>query len=257
MSIYCWVRRREITDDLVELLIRLVHRISVRAERKVVQELIRDIRKVRGKTTLLFRLAEAAVEHPDGIVRDVLFPVIGERTLEDLVEEYRSTGPAYLKKIHTVVRASYSGHYRRMLPLILEALEFRSNNTVHRPVIDAIALIRQHRESRQHYFALEEAPIEGVLRKNMREIVIETDRHGVERVNRINYEIAVLGALRSKLRCKELWVGGAKRFRNPDEDSLRIMATTVPNITDASICRNATMTSVGDCGRRWSLPWTR
>ena len=144
--------------------------------------------------------------------------MIGERTLEDLVEEYRSTGPAYLKKIHTVVRASYSGHYRRMLPLILEALEFRSNNTVHRPVIDAIALIRQHRESRQHYFALEEAPIEGVLRKNMREIVIETDRHGVERVNRINYEIAVLGALRSKLRCKELWVVGAKRFRNPDED---------------------------------------
>ena len=218
VSIYCWVRRREITDDLVELLIRLVHRISVRAERKVVQELIRDIRKVRGKTTLLFRLAEAAVEPPDGIVRDVLFPVIGERTLEDLVEEYRSTGPAYLKKIHPVVRASYSGHYRRMLPLILEALEFRSNNTVHRPVIDAIALIRQHRESRQHYFALEEAPIEGGLRKKMREIVIETDRHGVERVNRINYEIAVLGALRSKLRCKELWVVGAKRFRNPDED---------------------------------------
>ena len=134
-------------DDLVELPIRLVHHISVRAERKVVQELIRDIRKVHGKTTLLYKLAEAAVEHPDGIVRDVLFPVIGERTLEDLVEEYRSTGPAYLKKIHTVVRASYSGHYRRMLPLILETLEFRSNNTVHRPVIKAIELIHQHRES--------------------------------------------------------------------------------------------------------------
>ena len=218
VSIYCWVRRREITDDLVELPIRLVHHISVRAERKVVQELIRDIRKVHGKTTLLYKLAEAAVEHPDGIVRDVLFPVIGERTLEDLVEEYRSTGPAYLKKIHTVVRASYSGHYRRMLPLILETLEFRSNNTVHRPVIKAIELIHQHRESRQHYFTLEEAPIEGVLRKNMREIVIETDSHGVERVNRINYEIAVLGALRTKLRCKEIWVVGAKRFRNPDED---------------------------------------
>ena len=28
-----------------------------------------------------------------------------------------------------------------------------------------------------------------------------------------------------------------------------MMATTVPNITDASICRNATMTSVGDCGK--------
>ena len=173
---------------------------------------------MHGKTTLLFRLAEAAIEHPDGTVRNVLFPVIGERTFEDLAAEYRSTGPAYVKRIHTVIRASYSGHYRRALPLILDALAFRSTNTIHRPVIDAIDLIRHYRGSRQRYFSLEEAPLDGVVRKNMREIVVETDRHGVERVNRINYEIAVLEALRAKLRCKEIWVVGADRFRNPDED---------------------------------------
>ena len=218
VSIYCWMRAREITDDLVELLIRVVHGISVRAERKVVQELVRDIRSVHGKTTLLFKLAEAAMEHPDGTVRHVLFPVVGERTLGDLVAEYRATGPAYLKRIHTVIRASYSGHYRRALPAILDALAFRSTNTMHRPVIEAIDLIRQYRGSRQRYFTLKEAPLDGVVRKNMREIVIEADRHGVERVNRINYEIAVLEALRAKLRCKEIWVVGADRFRNPDED---------------------------------------
>lgn len=73
MSIYCWVRRREITDDLVELLIRVVHRMSVRAERKVVLELIRDIRKVRGKTTLLFK-SELTTSH-----RTVLVPATGSR----------------------------------------------------------------------------------------------------------------------------------------------------------------------------------
>jgi hypothetical protein len=34
----------------------------------------------------------------------------------------------------------------------------------------------------------------------------------------INYEIAVLQALRDRLRCKEIWVVGADRYRNPDED---------------------------------------
>lgn len=218
LAMYCWVRRREIVDDLVELLLRIVHGISSRAERKVVKELVRDIRKVRGKTTLLFRLAEAALEHPDDTVRDVLYPVIGERTLSDLVAEYRSAGPGYLRKVHSVVRASYGGHYRRILPLILNTLRFRSNNARQQPVIAAIDLIQRHRDSRRVYLPLDEVPINGVFRKNMRDILVEADSHGVERVNRINYEIAVLEALRTKLRCKEIWVEGADKFRNPDED---------------------------------------
>ena len=44
-----------------------------------------------------------------------------------------------------------------------------------------------------------------------------TPRDG-QRVNRITYEICVLEALRDKLRCKEVWVVGANRYRNPDDD---------------------------------------
>ena len=38
------------------------------------------------------------------------------------------------------------------------------------------------------------------------------------RVNRVNYEICVLTALRERLRCKEIWAVGADRYRNPDDD---------------------------------------
>lgn len=41
---------------------------------------------------------------------------------------------------------------------------------------------------------------------------------GRNRVNRITYEICVLEALRVRLRCKEIWVAGADRYRNPDDD---------------------------------------
>jgi hypothetical protein len=34
----------------------------------------------------------------------------------------------------------------------------------------------------------------------------------------INYEICILRELRERLRCKEIWVVGADRYRNPDED---------------------------------------
>lgn len=37
-------------------------------------------------------------------------------------------------------------------------------------------------------------------------------------MNRINYEFCVLQTLRARLRCKEVWVMGADRFRHPDAD---------------------------------------
>jgi hypothetical protein len=104
---------------------------------------------VHGKTTLLFKLAEAALEHPRGIVNEVLYPIVGEPTLAALVQEYWAQGPAYRHHVYTLIRSSYSHHYRRMLPLILDALTFRSNNAAYQPVIDALAWLRGHRESRQ------------------------------------------------------------------------------------------------------------
>jgi Tn3 transposase DDE domain len=61
-------------------------------------------------------------------------------------------------------------------------------------------------------------PLEGVVRPSVQELVVRTDAKGHERVDRINYEICVLQALREQLRCKEIWVVGADRYRNPDED---------------------------------------
>jgi len=104
-------------------------------------------------------------------------------------------------------------------PLLLEALEFRSNNARHRPVIEAIDWLRQHKDDRQRFVSTDAgAPIEGLVRGVWRELILEKDTQGNERVNRINYEIYVLQQLREKLRCKEIWVVGADRYRNPDDD---------------------------------------
>lgn len=219
LAAFCWQRRQEIIDGLVDLLIQIVHRISVRAEKKVVDELLGDLQKVHGKTTLLFKMAEAALGQPNGVVKDVLYPVVSEQTLTDLVKEYRAHGPTYRRHVYTILRASYSGHYRRMLPPLLDALDFRTHLATHRPIINALALIKANRESRKQHFAVDgTVPIEGVVPPNWRELVLEQDSSGEVRVNRINYEISALHSLREGLRCKAIWVAGADRFRNPDED---------------------------------------
>lgn len=218
LAFYCVPREGEIVDGLVELLIQITHRITVKAEKRVIEELLADAVQVRGKTGILFDIAHAALENPDGVVREVIFPVAGEATFEKLVKEAAAGGGQRHARIHTVVRASYGSYYRRMLPKLLAALEFRSNNTVHRPLLDAIDVIRAAVDDGRQYYDLEDIAVDGVIRPKWRDIVIEMAPDGSQRVNRINYEICVLQSLREKLRCKEVWVIGADRWRNPDDD---------------------------------------
>lgn len=204
---------------MVDLLIDLVHRIGAKAERKVEKELLEDLKRVNGKTGMLFRLADAALEHPDGVIKEIVFPIVSEDTLRDLVKEWKATGPIYRYHVQTVIRSSYRSHYRRMLPKLLHTLEFRSNNATHQPLIEALALLKKYIQSRARTYPVDEAvPMDGVVRDLWREVVIETDTQGCPRVNRISYELCVLQALRERLRCKEVWVVGADRYRNPDED---------------------------------------
>jgi hypothetical protein len=65
---------------------------------------------------------------------------------------------------------------------------------------------------------VEDLPLDGIVPKAWRGLVCDTDDAGEIRINRIAYELCVLSALREKLRCKEIWVPGADRYRNPDDD---------------------------------------
>jgi hypothetical protein len=78
---------------LLDVLLALLHRRGARAERKVEQALLEDRTRVNGKTGMLLRLADAALENPDGVGKELGFPVVHEATLRELVKEWKATGP--------------------------------------------------------------------------------------------------------------------------------------------------------------------
>jgi TnpA family transposase len=222
LAAYCWLRRQEIIDTLVDLLLDMAHHLTTKAERRVEQAFVHEIKKVSGKTNLLFRLAEAAIDQPDGTVRTVIFPVVPEQTLRDLVKEYKATGTSYQQKVQKIMRSSYSKHYRRMIPVILKHLEFCSNNEVHRPVVRALALLKKYIDvpsTQVHFAPTEDIPLDGVVPGTWRAAVVKQDEKSkTEHVNRINYELCVLQTLRNTVRTKEVWLKHANRFRDPDDD---------------------------------------
>ena len=218
VAMFCWRRRQQLTDALIDLLLQLIHNLGMRAEKKIDQRQFAAFKKVRGKARLLFKLAEATVDQPDGIVKEVVYPVVSQKTLQELVAEFKTMGFNFEREMQETMRSSYGHHYRRLLSPVLDALEFRSNNTVHRPVIDALAILQANRDHRHQHYDADEVPLEGVIPKKWRHIVVEKSKDGTERIDRINYEICVLRALRKRLRTKEIWVVGADRYRDPEQD---------------------------------------
>ncbi|GGO99123.1 putative transposase [Wenjunlia tyrosinilytica] len=215
-------REREITDTLVELLISTVHRIGARAEKKVTEQLVNAFKKVSGKENILFKLAEASLGTPEGTVRQVVFPAVsgGEATLRELVHEFKTRGPVYRRTVQTTLKASYTKHYRRGLIKLLDVLEFRSSNHAHRPVIEALALVARYANAgNTTYYPLgETVPVHKAMGGDWAEVVHRTDQRGRRRVVRMVYEVVAFQALRDQLKCKEIWVVGADKWRNPDED---------------------------------------
>src|SRR3546814_3055755 len=109
--------------------IETVHKIGSRSKRKVLGDISKDIERVYGKERLLVEIASASIDDPSGRICDVIFPIAGKDKLAAIIKVSQAKG-ALDRRIYKVMRRSWANHYRRMLPSLLSALEFRSNNAV-------------------------------------------------------------------------------------------------------------------------------
>jgi hypothetical protein len=224
LAAYLFCRRREIIDALVDLLITTVQRINAHAETKVSKEFLAELQRVSGKEDILYRMTGAALDGPDERVSEVIYPAVpgGAATLVALRHEYEHKGSSYRQQRQRVFKASYTGHYRQGLIGILEALSFGSANTDHAPMMTALALIKRYKaETTNHtkYYKLgDTVPVKGIVAAELAELMYRGDKQGRQRILRSVYECGVFQSLRDKLRCKEIWVHGAYKWRNPDHD---------------------------------------
>src|SRR5690606_357863 len=135
-----------------------------------------------------------------------------------LVEEAKNTG-VYQQSVQIRITASYAHHYRQILPPLLEVLRFRSNNEEYQPLIDALKTVETYLSRKDAYYPKNaRILLDDVIPKQWQNWVYQTDRRGNRRIRRSRYELCILQTLGDKLHCKEIWIEGANRYRNPAED---------------------------------------
>lgn len=213
LAAFCHQRKQEITDTLIELLISIIHKIGSRAEHRVNKEVIKEVKRVQGKNKLLYDVAAASLDNPDGKIKDIIYPIVGEQTLQEIIQEFKANG-TYDQQVQVIMRGSYSNHYRRMVPVLLRTLTICATNEVSKPLLTAMDLIRNYADKNTvAYPDTETVPIDGIVPDKWLPLVKQGGK-----VNRISYELCVLRVVRDKMRCKEIYAQGAYRYRNPDED---------------------------------------
>lgn len=217
LSIYLHKRREQLIDYLVDLFIEIIHKMSKRAEKRVQSELD-YLQKVPNKLKLLVNVAKASLTTPKGIVEEVIYPVAPEKTLQAIIQEIETKGVTYKKTTRAVLLRAYRSHYRRMLPDLLNILEFRCASLNH-PVMEALKILKTHlNQDGTTYPADVNVPVDDVVPDFWKPFVFEKGSDGKAQTNRIAYEICVLRALREKLRCREIWVSGARRYKDPEAE---------------------------------------
>ena len=153
---------------------------------------------------------------PKGMVEDVVYGAASKNWLLTLIREVE--GDATRKRVLIdTIHGSYKWHYRRMVPDIMDHLEFR--NTYPNPqLVAALQLLKSYGGSKETTYPHGvTVPIKGIVPNDWHFLVVGgTARH--PQINCVAYEICVLMVLREKLRCREMWVVGARRYRNPGDD---------------------------------------
>ncbi len=195
-----------------------VHKMGKGAEKKIDGSLEKALqKKAPGKIGKLYRMAKASVEEPKGAVEDVIFPVAPEQWLLALIEEVE-TSSDYKGKVRRALHRSYRAHYRPMLPDLLNNLEFRCTNTRYQPIMEALKILKAHLHHKDSTYPKGvQPPLKGVVPSDWMSLVVDGEGNR-RKINRTAYEICVLKALREQLRCREIWVVGSRRYRDPEED---------------------------------------
>ena len=218
LAAYLQRRGETLTDHLVDLLIETFHKMAKRAEKKVEAELVGTAQLVRGKTQVIRRVARAVVDDAEGRIQDVILPVAGLRWWESVLEEAEWEGEGFRTNVRTTMHRAFKAHYRRILPELLETLEFRCGNPQTQPVMQALHVVKAHLGGKGPWNPKDvKAPMDGVVRPSWRPLVVETEGDP-PLLNQAAYEVCTIRALREQLRCREIWVVGSRRYRNPEED---------------------------------------
>lgn len=220
-ALFLHYRSQNILDSLSDMTVQLIHNLRKKSETYINKTVLKEVKHINGKFDILYRLASISTQYPQGIIQDKIYPIVSEDMLRDLLTDLDHRGKWYQGEVNLKIHSLYAGGSRQVLLTLLEAFDLHTHLPECKPILAALAFIRKNKELKDVYYPdSDKVLIDNVIPSQWSSLVIQPDEDNSDKVkiHKIRYEIAVLEAFMKQLICKNIWIAGSYRYRDPYHD---------------------------------------
>ena len=218
MAIFCHIRLELLLDSLADTMIKLLKKIKSGAEKHVDRYILAEVKRVNGKFDILEKLAVLNAQNPESIIEDTIYPVVPRNTLEALIEDLQHRGSKwYQDQVQEKMHATYAYGNRVSLLSVLRTLQMFEDHIDYKPILNAVHFINKYWDESDSPYYINIPPLSGVIKQNWHNITVTVEKDQL-RINKYNYELAVLEQVKELLSFKAIWVDKSYRYRDPNKD---------------------------------------
>jgi TnpA family transposase len=218
MAIFCLVRLELLLDSLTDTMIKLIKKMRTGAEKHVDRYVLAEVKRVDGKFDILEKLAVLNAKNPKGIIEEKVYPVISQDKLEEVIEDLQHRGNKwYQDQVREKMHRTYAYGNRTTLLSILRTLEIFEDDIDYKPILNGINFINRYWNESDFAYYFNIPPLIGVIPQNWYKMTVTVEK-GQLRINKYNYELAVLEQVKKFLGFKAIWVARSYSYRNPNKD---------------------------------------
>jgi TnpA family transposase len=117
------------------------------------------------------------------------------------------------EKMHT----TYAYGNRVSLLSVLSTLQIFEDHIDYKPILNAVRFINKYWDESDSTYYINIPPLRGVIKQNWYNITVTVEKNQL-RINKYNYELAVLEQVKEFLGFKAIWVDKSHRYRDPNKD---------------------------------------
>ena len=218
MAVFFHVRLEFLLDSLTDTMIKLVKKVRSGAEKRVDRYILAEVKRVDGKFDILEKLAVLNAKNPKGIIEEKIYPVVPQDKLEAVIDDLQHRGSKwYQDQVQEKMHTTYAYGNRSSLLSILRTLQMLEDHIDYKPILDAISFINEYWNESDLAYYINIPPLSGVIPQNWYNTTVRIEK-GHLRINKYNYELALLEQLKEFLGFKAIWVDRSYRYRNPNKD---------------------------------------
>jgi TnpA family transposase len=218
MGIFCLIRLELLLDSLTETMIKLIKKMRSGAEKHVDRYILAEVKRVDGKFDILEKLAVLNAKNPKSIIEEKVYPVVSQDKLEEVIEDLQHRGSKwYQDQVREKMHKTYAYGNRTTLLSVLRTLEIFEDDIDYKSILKALNFINKYWDESDLPYYLNIAPLIGVIPQNWYKMTVTVEK-GQLRINKYNYELAVLEQVKKFLGFKAIWVERSYSYRNPNKD---------------------------------------